>query len=53
MIKLDEYEKEILAAYEVEALKPIATEDELACIREAASATGRLAETALNPPPAN
>jgi hypothetical protein len=50
-MKLEKCEKEILAAYESGELKPVATEDELARIREAARATGRLAETAVNPPP--
>jgi predicted DNA binding CopG/RHH family protein len=94
-MQLDKYEKEVLAAFEAGALKPVATKDELARIRAAARATaikdqrinirlsagdlrdiqvkalqegmpyqtliasvlhkyatGRLAETAVNPPPA-
>ena len=50
-MKLEKYEKEILAAYEAGELKPDATEDELARIQEAARVTGRWSETALNPPP--
>ncbi len=38
-MKLDKYEKEVLAAYEAGALKPVATKDELARMREAARAT--------------
>ena len=38
-MKLDKYEKEVLAAYEAGVLKPVATKDELARIREAARAT--------------
>jgi predicted DNA binding CopG/RHH family protein len=38
-MKLDKYEKEVLAAYETGALKPVATKDELARMREAARAT--------------
>jgi predicted DNA binding CopG/RHH family protein len=38
-MKLDKYEKEVLAAYEAEALKPVATKEELARMREAARAT--------------
>lgn len=95
-MKLDKYEKEVLAAFDAGALKPVATKDELARIRAAARATaikdqrinirlsagdlrdiqvkalqegmpyqtliasvlhkyatGRLAETAPSPPPAN
>lgn len=51
-MKLDEYETDVLADYESGVLKPVTTEDELARIREAASATGRLAETVTNRPPA-
>ena len=38
-MKLDKYEKEVLAAFEAGTLKPVATKDELARIREAARAT--------------
>ena len=38
-MKLDKYEKEVLAAYEAGVLKPVATKDELARMREAARAT--------------
>ncbi len=38
-MKLDKYEKEVLAAYETGALRPVATKDELARMREAARAT--------------
>ena len=38
-MKLDKYEKEVLAAYEAGVLKPAATKDELARMREAARAT--------------
>ena len=38
-MKLDKYEKEVLAAFEAGALKPVATKDELARIRAAARAT--------------
>ena len=38
-MKLDKYEKEVLAAYEAGVLTPVATKDELARMREAARAT--------------
>ena len=38
-MKLDKYEKEVLAAYEAGVLKPVATKEELARIRDAARAT--------------
>lgn len=38
-MKLDKYEKEVLAAFDAGALKPVATKDELARIRAAARAT--------------
>ena len=38
-MKLDKYEKEVLAAYEAGVLKPVATKDEFARMREAARAT--------------
>ena len=38
-MKLDKYEKEVLAAFDAGTLKPVATKDELARIREAARAT--------------
>ena len=38
-MKLDKYEKVVLAAYEAGVLKPVATKDELARMREAARAT--------------
>ena len=38
-MKLDKYEKEVLAAYEAVALKPAATKEDLARIRDAARAT--------------
>ena len=38
-MKLDKYEKEVLAAFEAGTLKPVATKDELARIRAAARAT--------------
>jgi len=38
-MKLDKYEKEVLAAFEAGTLKPVASKDELARIRAAARAT--------------
>jgi predicted DNA binding CopG/RHH family protein len=38
-MKLDKYEKEVLAAFEAGTLKPVASKDELALIRAAARAT--------------
>ena len=38
-MKLDKYEKEVLAAYEAGALRSVATKDDLARIRAAARAT--------------
>jgi hypothetical protein len=55
MIYLDNYEKEILAYYEASALKPVANEGELTCIRDAARLTLRPADSYadMQPPPAN
>ena len=38
-MKLDKYEKEVLAAYDAGVLKPVATKEELARIRDTARAT--------------